>query len=67
MAAKIDRAAVDNFLASLDGLTAQDAFANLRADADSYGWNGATRTAISNGIAKHFAKSAAASGATRVS
>jgi hypothetical protein len=46
--------AIDNFLASLDGLTAQEAFANLRADAKSYGWDGPTRTAIAEGISLHF-------------
>lgn len=52
--AGINRTAVDNFLGTLDGLTASEAFGNLNADARSYGWNAATRTAISNGIAKHF-------------
>lgn len=51
--------AVDNFLASLDGLTAQQAFANLRLDAKSYGWDGPTRTAIAEGISRHFSGRAA--------
>jgi hypothetical protein len=48
--------AVDNFLASLNGLSAQEAFANLRQDSAAYGWDAATRTAIAEGITKHFKK-----------
>ncbi len=51
----IDRAAVDNFLSSLDGLTAVEAFGNARRDAKSYGWNAATQDAIASGITRHFA------------
>lgn len=50
-----DKAAVANFLASLDGLSALDAFANARADGKSYGWNEATQTAVAEGITAHFA------------
>jgi len=49
-----DRVAVENFLASLDGLTAHDAYENARMDARSYGWNAATLEAVINGIGKHF-------------
>lgn len=49
-----DATAVANFLASLDGLTVAEAYANLRQDAASYGWNAATRNAIVDGIAKTF-------------
>jgi hypothetical protein len=42
--------AVENFLGSIDGLTRSEAFANLNADARSYGWNAATVRAISDGI-----------------
>lgn len=51
-----DWAAVYGFIASLKGTTAQEAFANLRMDANGYGWNAATRTAIADGIGRHFAK-----------
>jgi hypothetical protein len=50
-----DRTAVANFLASLDGLSAVEAFSNARADGKSYGWNAATQNAIAAGITKHFA------------
>jgi hypothetical protein len=49
-----DRVAVDNFLASLGGLTAQAAFANSRQDARAYGWNAATVDAVARGISEHF-------------
>lgn len=50
----IDQVAVANFLASLDGMSITDAFANARADGKSYGWNAATQTAVANGIARRF-------------
>lgn len=53
----VRRVAVENFLGSLDGSSAVDAFQNLRADARSYGWNEATRTAIADGIRRHFERS----------
>lgn len=49
-----DRTAVGNFLASLDGLTYQEAVANCEADKASYGWSHETSGAIREGIAKHF-------------
>ena len=51
---RVDRVAVGNFLASLDGLTAHEAFTNARMDARSYGWGAPTLKAIIDGIAKHF-------------
>ena len=53
-----DQVAVDNFLASLEGLTVSEAFANLRADARSYRWSAATVDAIARGISKRFAATA---------
>jgi hypothetical protein len=52
----VDRVAVANFLASLDGMSITDAFANARADGKSYGWNAATQTAVSSGIAKRLGR-----------
>jgi len=51
----IKRIAVENFLSSLSGMSVTDAFANLRSDARSYGWNAATVNAIAEGISKHYA------------
>lgn len=55
MTRSTDWTAVHNFLASLNGLTATEAFANLRMDANGYGWNAATRNEIARGISRHFA------------
>ena len=55
MTKRIDKVAVENFLASLGGLTAVEAFGSARQDGKSYGWNAATQNAIASGIAKHFA------------
>lgn len=46
----VKRVAVENFLGSLAGSRASDAFSNLRQDARDYKWNAATVTAISKGI-----------------
>lgn len=54
MSKRIDKVAVRNFLASLDGMSITDAFANARADGKSYGWNYETQTAVARGISKHF-------------
>lgn len=45
---------VANFLASLDGLTHQEAVANCEADKAAYGWSHETSGAIREGISKHF-------------
>jgi hypothetical protein len=50
----IDAVAVANFLASLNGLTASEAFANARQDGRDYGWNAATQDAVAKGISEHF-------------
>jgi hypothetical protein len=41
---------VFNFLSTLDGLTYEEAKANLQLDAKSFGWNTATVDAIRTGI-----------------
>ena len=46
--------AVQNFLGTLGGSTAYEARKNFEADAKSYRWNGATKKAIRDGLAKHF-------------
>jgi hypothetical protein len=49
--------AVENFLASLDGMTRPtEAWGNLAADARSYKWNSATVAAINAGILEHFSR-----------
>lgn len=52
----IDWNAVGNFMGTINEMTAQQAFANLRLDAGMYGWNGATRTVIAEQITLHFKK-----------
>lgn len=47
---KIKFAAVENFLAALNGITVAEARANLARDTRAYNWNGATVSAISSGI-----------------
>lgn len=51
-----DRVAVENFLASLAGMSITDAFANARADGKSYGWGAPTQNAVAEGISRHFAR-----------
>ena len=46
----VDHGAVANFLFSMDGLTYEEAKANLALDAKSYGWNAKTVAAIRTGI-----------------
>lgn len=46
----VKRIAVENFLGSLGDMTKQEAYANRDQDARSYGWNEATRGAITTGI-----------------
>ena len=46
----VDRAAVANFLGTLDDLTQSEALANLELDAVAYGWSTATGRAIQQGI-----------------
>lgn len=53
---KLDTTAVANFLASMSDLSAPDAFANLRADAKSYGWSASTVDAIAKAISARFAR-----------
>ena len=49
-----DAVAVANFLASLDELSAQEAFHNAHMDARSYRWSAQTLGAVIDGIAEHF-------------
>lgn len=51
---KARRAAVENFLSSLNGLSFQEAKGNLELDARSYRWNEETYGAIWTGILEHF-------------
>lgn len=46
--------AVQNFLGSLNGGSASDAYSNLQMDARLYKWNAATQNAIRKGIALHY-------------
>lgn len=46
----VNRTAVENFLGSLDGLTQEEALANLELDVRSYHWSPATGRAIQQGI-----------------
>lgn len=56
MNTQADRVAVENFLASLHGLTAHEAYENARFDRRLYGWNDATLEAVINGIGTHFSR-----------
>lgn len=60
-----ERASGANFLAGLHGLTAVEAFANLRMDADAYGWSAATRSRVAKGITSYFAKDKNAQGGVK--
>jgi hypothetical protein len=51
---EVQAVAVENFLASLDGLTYQEAVANCEQDARSYRWNHATSGTIREGLVEHF-------------
>jgi hypothetical protein len=51
---KVKKTAVLNFLASLNGLTYQEAVANCELDARSYGWNYETSGAIREGLVAHY-------------
>lgn len=53
-----DEGAVMNFLASLSGLTAHEAFENARLDARTCGWSEETLGAVVDGVAAHFGDSA---------
>ena len=48
--------AVENFLGSLQGMTAYEATMNCDYDAKMYRWNAATVKAIKAGIKKHYKK-----------
>jgi hypothetical protein len=48
--------AVQNFLGSLDGLTASEAHSNLKMDARLYKWNAATVRVITHGLIEHFGR-----------
>lgn len=50
----VKRVAVENFLYTMDGLTHQEAIANMELDARLYGWNAATKRAICDGIIAEF-------------
>lgn len=50
----VKRTAVENFLASLGGMSYQDAVGNCEMDAASYRWNHETQGAIREGILEHF-------------
>lgn len=47
---RVKQSAVANFLGSLEGLSRDEAIANMELDAHAYGWNEATRAAIIDGI-----------------
>lgn len=51
---RINRIAVSNFLASLQGLSYQEAVANCELDARAYGWNFATTAMIREGLCRHY-------------
>lgn len=53
---KVDKAAVENFLGSLDGLSYQEAVGNCEMDAHSYKWSRATSAAIRIGLVENFAR-----------
>lgn len=46
--------AVQNFLSSLHGGSAFEAYANLQLDTRLYKWNAATQSAIRKGIELHY-------------
>lgn len=46
----VNRTAVENFLGTLDGLTREEALANLELDVRSYRWDTATGRAIQQGV-----------------
>lgn len=46
----VKRLAVENFLCTIDGLTRDEALANLEQDTKAYKWNAATGRAIRLGI-----------------
>jgi hypothetical protein len=48
----VHRLSVENFLATLDGLTQAEALANLEQDVRANGWNTQTGRAIQQGIAE---------------
>ncbi len=50
----VKRMAVENFLGTLDGLTREEALANLEQDTKAYRWNAATGRAIQQGIMEAF-------------
>jgi len=51
---KRDETAVQNFLASLTGLTMHEAYENARYDRRVYGWSDATTEAVILGIGRWF-------------
>lgn len=51
-----ERMAIENFMATLGGLSLDEALANVELDARAYGWDRSTVRELAHSVRMHFVK-----------